>query len=419
MKKNKNIVFVMICGLAVSNLAAEPDYSSIDRHALAAPLSVTNSIQTLSKYLIQPAHSDTEKARAIFRWMTANIRYDTEGYFSGNCENTSAEGTLKSRKSVCAGYGNLFEALATSAGLEVVVIPGYAKGTGYIPGQAIPTESNHDWNAVRIGGRWQLIDATWGAGHLEGREFIQEFDDHYFMTLPEKFVFDHFPEEAKWQLLDKPLSMAEFGVKPKVWSDFFRYGISFVSHSGVNIEANGETTIEFNCPEDVIFTVSIIHDNEQLDDRLIFVQAIPGGVQIHCLFPERGAYMLEIFAKRKNETGLYRGVVAYAVDNRSGLSGKIGFPTMYGSFLESGSILIAPMGKYQRIGRTAMFQLRVPCASNVAVVDGDKWTQLKRVGEKFFGEVTIASRKVCVYALFPGKKSYDGLLEYEGCASTE
>ena len=408
-----------ILGFVALCYGGQPDYSKIDRHALAAPPSVTNSIQSLSDYLTQPARSDTEKARAIFRWMTANITYDTEGYFSGNCETTSAEGTLKSRKSVCAGYGNLFEALAASAGLEVVVIPGYAKGTGYVPGQTIPSESNHDWNAVKIGGRWQLIDATWGAGHLEGRTFIQEFDDHYFLTPPEEFGFDHFPEDPKWQLLDQPLTMAEFGVKPKVWSDFFRCGISFASHSNVNIEADGEVTIALECPEDVIFTASVLRDDEQIDDRLTFVQAIPGGVQIHCLFPEHGSYLLYIFAKRKGETGEYRGVVAYAVDNRSGQSGKIGYPTAYGSFSESGSILIAPMEKYLWIGRTVMFQLLVPGAAKVAIVDGDRWTQLKQVGEKFFGDVTIGTRSVCVYALFPGKKTYDGLLEYEGCASTE
>ncbi|PIS27446.1 MAG: hypothetical protein COT43_10490 [Candidatus Marinimicrobia bacterium CG08_land_8_20_14_0_20_45_22] len=413
------ITLGVVFGLAALCRAIQPGYSKIDRHALSAPSSVTSSIQSLSNYLVQPARSDIEKARSIFRWMTVNIRYDTEGYFSGHYGNTSAEGTLKSRKSVCAGYGNLFESLAESAGLEVVVIPGYAKGTGYVPGQVIPSESNHDWNVVKIDGRWQLIDATWGAGHLEGRTFIRAFDDHYFLTPPEEFVFDHFPEDSQWQLLDKPLSMSEFGVIPKVWSDFFRYGISFVSHSDVKIEADGETTIALECPEDVIFNNTVFSDGTELDNRFTFVQAIPGGVQIHCLFPEHGSYLLYIFAKRKNETGLYRSVVAYAVDNRSKPAGKIGFPSAYESFAANGAVLIAPMEKYLWIGRSVMFQLRVPGAAKVAVVEGDSWTHLKQVGDKFFGDVTIGTRSVRVFALFPGNKTYSGLLEYEGCVSTE
>jgi transglutaminase/protease-like cytokinesis protein 3 len=400
--------------LAISSRAAAADYTAIDRHALSAPPAVTASIQSLSAYLIKPARTDAEKARAIFRWMTANITYDVAGYLSGRSGDNSAESTLKSRRSVCAGYGNLFEALAVAAGLEVVVISGYARGTGYVPGQTIPTKSNHDWNAVKIDGRWQLIDATWGAGHMIGRDYIHVFDEFYFMTPPEKLIYDHLPDDPKWQLLRRPVTKKEFENRPKVWSDFFRYGIESASYPEINILADSKTTLAYNCPADIIFSAAIIRNGVELDESLTFIEKVKDGVQIHCLFPEKGSYLLYIFAKRKSEPDEYRSIAAYAVTNRTVKSGPNGFPSIFESYAMHDAILVTPMEKYLPLGRTVNFQIYVPGASKVAVVAGDQWTHLKQMGEKFSGDVRITHSNVQVYALFPGEKSYDGLLEYEG-----
>lgn len=100
------------------------NYSSIDRHALNTPKYVESSIESLAKYLIKPAKNDLEKVRAIYRWVTANISYNTSAYFSGIYGSTSAEDVLKSRSSVCEGYSDLFFKLAKMAGIEVVKISG-------------------------------------------------------------------------------------------------------------------------------------------------------------------------------------------------------------------------------------------------------------------------------------------------------
>lgn len=50
------------------------------------------------------------------------------------------------------------------AGLQCVVINGWAKGVEYRTGQKITdTVMNHGWNAVLIDGNWQLIDSHWAA----------------------------------------------------------------------------------------------------------------------------------------------------------------------------------------------------------------------------------------------------------------
>ena len=166
-------------------------------------------MQSLAAYLIEPAKNDREKARAIFRWITENIDYNVEVFFKGGSGATNSEDVLKSRKSVCYGYSDLFLSLAREAGLQAVRISGYGKGYGYVPGKNFTGPANHAWNAVMINGSWYLMDSTWGAGYVSGDgKYVRRFDDHFFMTPPSQFIFGHFPEDARWQLLDEPVSQA-------------------------------------------------------------------------------------------------------------------------------------------------------------------------------------------------------------------
>jgi tripartite-type tricarboxylate transporter receptor subunit TctC len=77
---------------------------------------------------VAPAKNEREKARSIFRWVTENIDYDVLGYFAGSFEDTRSKDVLKSRKSVCGGYSDIFSSLANSAGLDMVHVP--YKGAG-------------------------------------------------------------------------------------------------------------------------------------------------------------------------------------------------------------------------------------------------------------------------------------------------
>ena len=117
------------------NATLNYSYEEIDRHALNAPSSAEATVESLAAYLIEPAKNDREKARAIFRWITENIDYNVEVFFKGGSGATNSEDVLKSRKSVCYGYSDLFLSLAREAGLEAVRISGYGKGYGYMPGK--------------------------------------------------------------------------------------------------------------------------------------------------------------------------------------------------------------------------------------------------------------------------------------------
>ena len=233
-------------------------YGKIDSYAINAPPSAEASIKSLAAYLAKPDWNEREKARSIFRWITENIDYNVEGLLTGSDVNIGSKDLLKSRKSVCDGYSDIFQSLATEAGLESARISGYGKGYGYQPGKKINESSNHAWNAVKINGSWYLIDCTWGAGYInEDKKYVRKFDDHYFMTSPSEFIFDHFPDNSSWQLLNNPISKSEFEQLVYVKSEFFRYDLKIGSHLEGNVKTDKEMNISVFAPNDVLLIAGL------------------------------------------------------------------------------------------------------------------------------------------------------------------
>lgn len=132
--------------------------------------------------------------------MHHNIRYDVDSFFNGNVRPSTPQSTFQSGLAVCEGYAGLFANLATYAGMECVVISGHGKGYGFTPlgpGSPLPPYSaGHAWNAVKIDrGEWKLVDACWGAGHVQGKgmPYVQMFHEEQFTMSNEEFGIKHFP----------------------------------------------------------------------------------------------------------------------------------------------------------------------------------------------------------------------------------
>jgi hypothetical protein len=207
--------------------AAQPatnPYAAIDRHALKAPKEAEESVASLAAYLAKPAKNDKEKARAVYRWVTDRIAYDADAFYAGRRPDGAPEAVLKSRKAICTGFATLFQALCVEAGVEAVIVSGKAKGARREEGDdtAVP----HGWNAVKLGGDWHLVDATWGAGGLKDKKFVKHFHDFFFLPPPEALIFTHFPNKPESQFLSDPISEKEFDRRPKVSVRFFEVGVT-------------------------------------------------------------------------------------------------------------------------------------------------------------------------------------------------
>jgi len=204
-------------------------YYSLDKYAKETPKHFEKDIHTLIQYLIQPAKSETDKARVIFTWIATHIKYDDKAFNSGNYPDYTAEYVLANKKAVCEGYSNIMVALCKEAGLEAEKVIGYAKGYGYTINDKFE-ETDHAWNAVKIDNKWWLMDATWAAGFGETRNnklvSTTRFEPYWFKVNPKAFKFTHLPELPEWQLTDHKLTKEGYENLPYLRHDFFKLGFN-------------------------------------------------------------------------------------------------------------------------------------------------------------------------------------------------
>lgn len=377
-------------------------YEQIDKHALNTPKAVEQSIASLANYLTKPAKNEREKVRAIYRWITHNIAYDDDSFFSGGFKILNQQDVLKTRRAVCDGYAGLFKRLGQAAGLEVEDISGYSKGYSYSVHQ---TDSiNHAWNAVKIDGQWQLLDATWGAGYLDAKRkrFVRRFQAHYFLTPPEQFIYDHFPKNSKWQLLPSPVSKSEYDQWVYLRPAFFHYGLAIGSHSQGMINTNNQLTVTLRAPADVGLSAKLFRDNRALDRMHTSIQKQAPQQTIHVTFPQPGEYILRVFAKRLEEPGNFRWALDYRIIVSDGmLADKIPVAPEQ-TFIDAG--LKVASHPYRLIETDKQVMVTILAPNNV-LMSAKLYKNNKRL-DKFLTFTQTKAGQYEIYAIFPNPGDY-------------
>ena len=196
---------------------------------------------SLAKQLAALGNTDREKVRAIFRWITQNIDYNVRPigrskktpvlFYEEPDDSTAPLPPLNERVArkvlykgvaLCEGYSRLFKTLCDHAGIKSEIIYGYARTN-----TSRRFGVNHAWNAVSIDGTWYLLDVTWASGVVSfANEYIRQFNNFYFLTPPEEFIRDHYPEDPQWTLLSNPPVYREYSQSPFRYSGYLKAGIS-------------------------------------------------------------------------------------------------------------------------------------------------------------------------------------------------
>jgi len=229
------------------------------------------SLDSVAIKLTQGYSTELEKVRSIFRWITEHIEYkvpprvSARYHYIKRWEDTTMEwrageemtawATFQKRTAFCEGYAKLFKTLCTYAGIKAQVVTGYARTNS--GGKFI---SNHSWNAVYIDSNWYLLDVTWASGYISDRtdEFVQAYDDFYFLTSPHQLIRTHYPEDIRWALLNDVPEVKEFQKMPFRHSNFVKYSIaSYFPLNGI-IEAFVGDTLHFE----------IVTSNKERDGRI-------------------------------------------------------------------------------------------------------------------------------------------------------
>ncbi|MEO1435136.1 MAG: transglutaminase domain-containing protein [Bacteroidota bacterium] len=203
------------------------NFSAIDKFARATSDRHGSTIQEIAAHLESACENDLEKARAIYVWLTKNIRYDDEAYNSGQSGAYKAREVFRVRKAVCEGFSNLYVAMGEAMDLEIEKVIGYSKGVSYVPGSRLG-DSDHAWNAIRINGKWRVFDATWGEGNgafIDGKLVSKkDFNDYWFNVDPYEAIFNHYPEKEKFVFVEPAISLRDYEQLPYIRSAYFKLG---------------------------------------------------------------------------------------------------------------------------------------------------------------------------------------------------
>lgn len=303
---------------------------TVDDHAIQVSKSDHGSVRELVWDLIYSKNitNEIEKCRVIFRWLaTKNLKEMT----FDNVERGSPEEVLMGLKTGKTTYAMVFDTMCNYAGLHSKIISGYAKGADYRPGQKFQPGSNqHSWNAVYIYGTWCLIDAHWAARRIIGKqatteEFHYQLDEYFFLTEPAQLIFTHFPDDPKWQLLERPVTLEEFENMPHMKPQFFKYGLEFVSHRTAVVYGRGEINIRLRYPAHrlvVAFNFSVQFENGDEEYRGIKLnrygmqESVGGVASFRLRLPKKGSFILYIYAKEdtpENKDNVYAQVCEYKI----------------------------------------------------------------------------------------------------------
>ncbi|KAL3856221.1 hypothetical protein ACJMK2_010998 [Sinanodonta woodiana] len=279
-------------------------FEHIDKRAIELSNRDYTSYTDLIRDLTKECKNELEKARALFRWVIAKDL----GKNSVNeiVRPNSSVALLKGVKSGKETYHQLFKKLCSYAGLHCEIIMGYSKGAGYKPGMNMDGNTfRNSWTAVAIDGSWRLINCTWAARQVTGHkdnlpQIFHKYDEFYFLTDPEDYVYQHYPDESAWQLLEIPLPFSEFLNLPVVKSPFFNYGLKFYSNYGATLSTDtGMVEVRLVTPKILGFGNMLEPYNKSIDTRVLEGRVLLRLVKNEAIFtinlPQPGLYNFSIY----------------------------------------------------------------------------------------------------------------------------
>ena len=269
---------------------------------------IPQEVRDLTEEITRDCTNDVSKARAIYDWITANIKYDTvewSNIVSGADEYTHDHDpatVLERGSTVCIGYAWLFDDMCTSAGIESTHLIGDVRGYRGTRDDQLVSDIKHAWSAVKTDGEWKLLDATWGA-RQEGEspaDFLARAD-YYFDTPAEQFIFDHLPESEEWQLLETPVpSEIAFSILPNLKPSFFTDGLTlggkYTSTLGAQQGERYKITFGKEPGTDVLFTLGPANDGEKSAE----LRAVRNPKKVSAVIPPlpSGDHLLRVYSRK-------------------------------------------------------------------------------------------------------------------------
>lgn len=145
-----------------------------------------------------------EREKSIQDLICNNTSYD-RGRYDQSCASVFLDGTT-----VCAGYSEAFELLCNAEGIPAISV----------------TSNFHQWNQVKLDGRWYAVDVTWddaGLGDPAKSDSVYDYFNISDRTLKEDDDYSkemHTIEEYPWFYTGRPSCCYDYpGIEKHDWME--------------------------------------------------------------------------------------------------------------------------------------------------------------------------------------------------------
>ena len=113
-------------------------------------MQVRRVVQSFKTNYIRKGMSEYDKALAVFLYLRSNCSYARRGLQYNNANN--AWGALVYNEAQCSGFARAMKALCDGVGVKCK----------YVHANSKAVNPRHQWNEIRINGKWYIVDAQSG-----------------------------------------------------------------------------------------------------------------------------------------------------------------------------------------------------------------------------------------------------------------
>jgi hypothetical protein len=380
---------VLIAAALLSCQTVEKGYE--EPRPLGVPEKITRAVKTdprenlplLINYIKKNSQSESEAFRYAHDWVAVNVAYDM-AVFNGEAERVDDPYEVISYgKSVCEGYSRLLKLLCEKLDIECEYVRGYVRGfehDGSEEAEMGEPGPMHAWNAVKLEGRWKLVDVTWNSDIAgDEKNWAPRYSQTYYLIPPEQFIHTHFPREEKWQLLDEPVSFEEFKTRPILSPSFFQYGLHHTErYEGITRIDNGKHSLQVYVPSDAVI-MGILTRNSEPQENFTqgydFITADATGLHtIDIRFPGAGKYSLFLLVKESSSEGDYDHAATYYFEVEETSPDVRPFPEIYRRFVEHRIRNLSPDYRDLEGGEKVEFSFATDVRGKYALIVSDEGT---------------------------------------------
>ena len=297
----------------------------------------------------------------------------------------------------------------------------------------------------------------------ENKNFAN-FNPFFFMSPPEYFINSHLPANDSWQMTKKFCTLKQFLIKRtidygKFFKGLFKYDVELLSHQNPFIQINIKENLVIRLKVHSYVIEAHLYDStgmHKMNEVKYSVDSKNGIFALEPSFPKIGEYIIRINIRAINSTDLvYNPLFDYLVRVTNNLSfnhfekykkmqqarnegdkiednillpkihgfsqNKLTKPSMtfsqgriitdYNKIFPSktnkvicydneGFVLFEPKTIYLKKGMNTKFRIKIKGAHSALLLDGNKWTPLKKTEENIFeGQKEIKSENVSICCL--------------------